>query len=85
MIDDYERQLNENAKDKALNKKRTGIVKEILVQKTILSVKIRRMSRKFGEKSKQDLLDEAKKIGIIGRHKMKKEELSIALKKKAML
>jgi len=80
MAKDHGKQIKNDAKYEALRDKGMSKEKSARIANTSNASKKGGKSSKLDERTKEDLSAEAKKIGIIGRHKMNKSMLIAAIR-----
>jgi len=80
MAKDHGKQIKDDAKYEALRKEGMGKTKAARIANTPNSGKKGGKATKYEERTKEELYEQAKKVGISGRSKMSKAELIKALR-----
>jgi len=80
MAKDHGKQIKDDAKYEALRKEGMGKTKAARIANTPNSGKKGGKATKYEEHTKEELYEQAKKVGISGRSKMSKAELIKALR-----
>lgn len=80
MTKDHGKQIKDDAKYEALRRQGASKEKAARIANTPDSGKKGGKASKLEERTKAELLEQAKKIGIKNRHKMKKDKLIAALR-----
>ncbi len=81
MAKDHGNQIKNDEKYEALRDQGMGKTKAARIANTKNSGKKGGKAKKYEERTKKELLEQAKKVGVKGRHKMNKDELIQALRK----
>lgn len=80
MTKDHGKQIKDDEKYEALRDKGMSKQKAARIANTPNAGEKGGKAKKYEDRTKEDLMEEAKKVGIEGRSKMKKEELIHALR-----
>lgn len=80
MAKDHRKQIKDDAKYEALRREGMGKTKAARIANTPNSGKKGGKATKYEERTKEELYEQAKKVGISGRSKMSKAELIKALR-----
>lgn len=80
MVKDHGKQIKDDAKYEALRKKGMSKEKSARIANSPDASKKGGQASDLTSRTKSELLEEAKKIGITGRHEMKKDELIMAIR-----